>query len=343
MIDKLWISTNDFQVENDSGFRIFRPSYMAGDTEPAEGGVLYSTGTRFVYGSKAVMNTKKFNLTINPNFGLEVHWNPAVIMHNGNNYHKVSESEFRESLNIVSDALIDEGVFFDFESCSIAKLHLANDKEMNEPFPVYVPLFRMLDAKRAKPIEYYNGYYFTNGNRTLVFYGKHEEMQRKGKQADSCSETVMRCEYRLNTRDSVRRFSGFNNIAEIRNASFSTLAELQRNSITDFAFGDISEPSFLSYSHSTEVEILREFRKVFKRNALARYNETRFLLERYGSAENYKSVLLDAGFNRTYVFKHMKAIRKAISFIDRIESANGKTTIGSLYNEVYDRFIREAA
>lgn len=343
MIDKLWISTNDFQVDNDSGFRIFRPSYMAGDTEPAEGGVLYNVGKKFVYGSKAVMNTKKFNLTINPNFGMEVFWNPANIMHNGNNFHKVSESEFQESLNIVSDSLIDAGIYFDFESANIAKLHLANDKEMKEPFPVYVPLFRLLHAKRAKPIEYYNGHYFTNGNRTLVFYGKYEEMQRKGKQDDSCSKTVMRCEYRLNTKDSVRRFAGFDSIAEIRKASFPALAELQRNSITDFAFSDIPEPGFLSYSHKTEVEILKEFKKAFKRNALARYNETRFLLERYGSAENYKSVLLESGFNRTYVFKHMKAIRKAIPFIDRIESANGKTTIGTLYKEIYERFIHEAA
>lgn len=341
MIDKVQIAVSDFKIAQDDNIRIFPASHLAKETD-VTGGVLYQCGSRFIYGSKAVLNDKLWNLTIKPGFGMEVHFNPAVVV-NGNNFYRVNEKEFRKSLDVVSDSLIDQGVYFDFENANITRLDVANDKEMNEPFPVYVPLFRFMNAKRARPIEYENGYYFTNGNRTLVFYDKNAEMVRNKKPV-SGGGNVMRCEYRLCSKDAVNRFAAFgNSITSMRKVAFADLAEFHRNSIANFAFADIPEPETSAYSYNTEKEIILFFKAKYKRNGLAMYHKARAVLERFGSIGNYRDVLLDCGYHRSYVFKHIKAVKQAVSFVEQVESRHGKPSIGSLYAEIHERFIREAA
>lgn len=344
MIDKLQISTSDFSVEDDSQLRIHPASFLVSEEQAySGGGVLYQVGNRFRYGAKASMHSDKFDLTIKPGFGMELHFNPAVVIHQ-NNFIKVTEEEFRQSLDVVSDAVLDSGVLFDLSSSNITRLDIASDREMNESFSNYAQLFRMLKAKRAKPKELENGYYFANGNRTLVFYDKVAQAFIKyGNNPDNPLGYWMRGEYRLCTKDAVKRFAGFDNIASIRNVSFGDLGKFYQNSIQDFVFGSIPKPETQAFSLSMETEILKSFREEFGRGALNRYHETRINLARFGSIENYRAVLLDAGFGKSYVSKVERAVRQSLSIIDLIEAQNGKPSIGRLYEEIYNKFIKQAA
>jgi len=347
MIDKLQVSTANFGIGNDAVLTVVPVSYDTDKQPKAEapaGGVLFERAGIYHYGAKAFKNTDTFNLTINPNFGLEIHWNPAVVIHR-NNFLPVTEKEFRSSIDIIQNQLTDAGIYLDIDAAAITRLDTAQDREMQEPIPAYFQLFRLLQAKRAKPKEMDNGYYFSNGNRQILFYDKLEEMRsRKVMLAPSLnSKNIMRCEYRLRRKDAVRRYAGLNNIADIRKVSFQELERFHRDSIAEFAFTSIPAPDALAFSLKTEIEILAEFKNRFKRNALSLYHEARTNLDRFGSIENYKKSLAAAGFEHSYIYRHSKKILECISVIEEVEGRNGKKNIGSLYQEIYNAFIKAAA
>lgn len=347
MIDKLQVSTANFGIGNDAVLTVVPVSYDTDKQPKAEapaGGVLFERAGIYHYGAKAFKNTDTFNLTINPNFGLEIHWNPAVVIHR-NNFLPVTEKEFRSSIDIIQNQLTDAGIYLDMDAAAIVRLDTAQDREMEEPIPAYYQLFRLLQAKRASNKEMDNGYYFSNGNRQILFYDKLEEMRsRKVMLAPSWnSKNIMRCEYRLRRKDAVRRYAGLNSIADIRKVSFQELERFHRDSIAEFAFTSIPAPDALAFSLKTEIEILAEFKNRFKRNALSLYHEARTNLERFGSIENYKKSLAAAGFEHSYIYRHSKKILECISVIEEVEGRNGKKNIGSLYQEIYNAFIKAAA
>ena len=347
MIDKLQVSTANFGIGNDAVLTVVPVSYDTDKQPKAEapaGGVLFERAGIYHYGAKAFKNTDTFNLTISPNFGLEIHWNPAVVIHR-NNFLPVTESEFRRSIDIIQNQLTDAGIYLDMDAAAIVRLDTAQDREMEEPIPAYYQLFRLLQAKRASNKEMDNGYYFSNGNRQILFYDKLEEMRsRKVMLAPSLNiKNIMRCEYRLRRKDAVRRYAGLNNIADIRKVSFQELERFHRDSIAEFAFTSIPAPDALAFSLKTEIEILAEFKNRFKRNALSLYHEARTNLDRFGSIENYKKSLAAAGFEHSYIYRHSKKILECISVIEEVEGRNGKKNIGSLYQEIYNAFIKAAA
>ena len=345
MIDKLQITTSDFAITDEAIFRIWPASYES-NQEPSEGGVLYECNGRYMYGAKAAMNKERFNVTIKPGFGMEVHFNPAVIMHQ-DNFYQVSESEFKQSLDVVSGLLINNGIHLDMDKTSITRFDIAQDRDMQEPIQAYNQVFRFLHAKRAKPHEYSTAYCFGNGNQQLVFYGKKEEMEfRKVDTSKLAGRNIMRCEYKLLSKDSVARASQYGmdikNIEDLKKVSFGDLSQFCRQRISDFAFTVEPNPNLAAYSLKTEIEIISEFRKRYKRNQLARYHESILNLQRYGGIDNYRYILLAAGFDRTYVYKHIMNVLQSMSNIEGTEG-DGKKTIGELYREVYEAFVKTAA
>ena len=347
MIDKVIVSTADFGIGDDAVLTVVPASYETDNQPKADapaGGVLFERAGIYHYGARAYKNTDNFQLTINTNFGLELQFNPAVVIHR-NNFYPVTESEFRSSLDTIQNNLTDAGIYLDMDTAAITRLDTAQDREMQEPISVYHQLFRLLQAKRAKPREYENGYYFSNGNRQIVFYGKLEEMRRRNVMLSPSldGKNIMRCEYKMITKDAVRRFAGLNSIADIRKVPFQELERFHRDSISEFAFTSIPAPDTLAFSLKTEIEILAEFKSRFKRNALSLYHEARTNLERFGSIDNYKKSLAAAGFERSYISRHTKKIVQCISVIEEVEGSNGKKNIGSLYKEIYEAFIKAAA
>ena len=341
MIDKIQVSTKDYRFSEKANPLIIPSGYYAQQPDDVAESI-FSIGGKSFYGRKAIWNTDIINLTINPAIGMEIHFNPAVVIH-GNNYYPVNESEFHQSLNIVSKSIKEAGYYLDFESANITRLDIAQDRQMQEPFPVYHQLFRLLKAKRANPKEYRTGYYYANGSRQVVFYGKLEQMEMEGKPIPADVSNVMRCEYKLLKKPSVQS-AGFTDIASIRKVPFSEFGRIYRQDVASFAFTDIPEPSGFAYSHIAETEILRRFRQEFKRNALARYTEARCnVLQRFGSIEAYQESLLQAGYHRSYVFRHIRHILKSLSIIEQVEGEKGKPSIGRLYAEIYEKFIKEAA
>jgi len=342
MIDKLEVSTSDFAITEEAIFRIWPASYESNEEDELHGGVLYQQNGRYLYGAKAGMNRDTFNITIKPGFGMQVIFNPAVVIHK-NNFLQVNEDEFHKSIDIIEAELVNNGVHLDLDSANITRLDIAQDRDMQEPIPVYFQLFRMLKAKRAKPKECSDGYYLQNGNRTLLFYDKVQEMLFSKKDVSAIQgRNILRGEYRLLRKDAVRR-AGFTDIASIRRTSFNDLANYYKASVSDFAFTVIPSPDEFAYSLKTEIEILSEFKSRYARNALARYHEARTNLDRFGSIENYRTSLLAAGFDRAYIFRHIKEVIKCIALINEVEGENGKKNIGTLYQEMYEAFIKAAA
>jgi len=342
MIDKIRISTKDYRFSEKANPQIIPFAYYAQEPDAIEG-YIFDIGGKSFYGKKAIWNNDIVNITINPNLGFEAHFNPAVVMHQ-NNYYPIKEGEFQESLDIISKTIKDAGFYLDFESANISRLDIAQDRQMKEPFAVYNQLFRLLKAKRANPAEYSTGFYLRNGSREIVFYDKLEQMKDAGKEIPSGASNVMRCEYKLKNKDSVCRFAGIKDIASMRKITFSELSQFYRNSISEFAFSDIPDSKGFAYSHLTETEIMKEFKSAFARNALARYTEARCnVLQRFGSIEAYEKSLLDAGFHRSYVSRHIKKVLQSLAIIEKVESELGIQSIGRLYAEVREKFVAQAA
>jgi len=348
MIDKVFVTLRDFHISA-------RPklALKLGKIDLETGENLYDfplwknpqTGD-WVTGAGAHRNTDIAKIDIDMR-GLKVEFNPAVVCH-GNNFLKIKDSqELKSSFDTIKALVKDTGIECDFDSGNIQRIDLAKDREMAEPYLTYKQLFRFLEAKRATPRDFGETYYFTNKSRQVSFYDKIHEMESKNiKVADFGidGKNIMRCELRLLNSKTVVRNTGIHSIKALgQGDSFNNLGKVYNDVLSDFVFRDCNKGGQLRFNFLQEIDKLIYFKNTYKRNSLQRYLASygiENVLRDYGSIENFKSVMLQAGYDRTYVFKEMREIQKQVLVIGEInEKYSSKRTVQSLYDEVYSKVL----
>lgn len=347
MVDKVEVTFQDFKVA-DRPKLFLRPAKV--DLQTGQNRDEFALWTQangdILTGSGAHRNTDLASIDIDAR-GLKVSFCPAKVCH-GNNYYKVQNSgELNASFKTVAEIVKDTGIQCDFESGTVCRLDLAKDKEMDEPFQIYRQLFCMLEAKRAKPRDIGESYYFGNRTRQVSFYDKVHEMADKGLNIGEfglINKNVMRCELRLTGAKPVAKYSGMVDIKTLSNAdAFNNLSSTYNSVIADFVFRQKDNGGQMRFNFMREVETLMFFKSTYRRNSIQRYKAFKGIeniFQEFGNIDNFKTLLLQAGYERTYVFREVRELQRQISAVIQIdEKYKNKRTVQSLYDEVYTKML----
>lgn len=279
--------------------------------------------------------------------GLRVQFNPAVVCHKNNFWQIKNSEELNHSFKVVNDIVKDTGISCDFNQAVIYRLDLAKDKEMSERFDSYKRLFCVLNAKRAKPKDLVESYYFGNGSKQVVFYDKVHDMIDKKVDISGfgiADKNIMRCEMKLLKKESVAKHSGMVTIEEIsKKDSFDMLDGIYKRMISDFVFRQKEDFQQLRFNFENQVELLKFYKSKYMRTGLDKYMAFKGLeniLVELGSIENFKQALIEAGYDRTYVWRRsIKISQEIAAVIDINDKYKEKRTIQSLYDEIYTKLL----
>jgi hypothetical protein len=188
-IDKLTLSTSEFDVSNNVWLNISPNLKKSGETEiqptylfnsPNGDGELITN-----YGTKAFINTDKYNLTIKP-YGNKIQ---SVLQMNPSKFYSeltIDSNQINDMVMSVHNDLKDKGIFINLDSALTSRLDLSVDAQLNYKFREYADLIQgKTELKRTNSIDYKDTKTFGTGKQTMQFStydkGKENEVQLYGK------------------------------------------------------------------------------------------------------------------------------------------------------------------
>jgi len=214
MIDTLAVFIQDFTVKPDSKIVIQPSPYILGSGELTSDRPLIESEGVSVGGSKAYLNTERFNLTVFDKESASLHFSlPKVLA--GDNYKPLSKKEAEQSINTVSKDLWESGFHTDINKSSITRIDTFRNVITEESYPQYADLFRILRGRRMERREYEGGFLWENTQRALCVYNKIAEMKVKKVDTGNYPINTMRFEHRLLKKRKVAKVLGFSAAGEI--------------------------------------------------------------------------------------------------------------------------------
>jgi hypothetical protein len=295
------------------------------------------------YGSKAVLNTQKINLTIKPfqeNVYARVQFSAPKQLRDSN-YQAITEEELSTSLKKVESELASNGIETCIDNASISRLDINKDILPEENIESYSRLFSLLQANRVKDKNTYgvNGWLFKNGRTEYCIYNKLEEMVNNKKDITGLPETL-RFEHRCLKSSKVKEFYKFTTISDLKKYGFNALEEKQAQTWKDNFFKyDIEEIETIVESQlRTEMEY---FQAKYGSRFLSRYLSTYgafYIASLSGGIEVLKSALRNMECSRLQIYRAERKLTEAIFEHEAMKpEAISRKSLGSLYSELKEK------
>lgn len=339
-IDKLHLWTRDFLIDDRSRLRV-RPSVFDCNTgEMINDFMLFKTRNGdAVHGSNAFLNDDLFYADINID-GLRVNLNPSIVQY-GNNFFSVDYNGLKETIKTVQSRLDDSGVNCELKDCDISRLDIQRTIPTEHIFLQYNPVFDFMKfGTMHDKKNHIDGYTAGNLSRQVCAYDKMLEMQRKKIDTSFVQDkNVMRFEYRFRNRRTVRTDCQVAKLRDLmRKDSFNNLSPLYKQNVESL-FSEIPKESQI-FCYETEVELLREMKRRYKRNAFYRYMISyafdywrRHLI----TPDVLKRIMRDADYDRGFIHKQMIQINKLRNVMT--DSRRTDTTVYSLADEIRSKLV----
>ena len=83
------------------------------------------------------------------------------------------------------------------------------------------------------------------------------------------------------------------------------------------------------------------YREKYPRNAVHNWladNSLDVIIGKFGSLENLRMCLLDAGFAQKYTFRVIKELKERMQFASFFQTKNKEENLTNLYNEIFTKF-----
>lgn len=336
-IDKIAVVTKEFKVLDGHLLTIQPSAYRPNDPDQKEESTLFGNQK----GKKAFFNHTAFNTTIDQR-GIVISLNPSKSLHP---YHLTNnDSEIRQVWDFVRDEMKDAGILIPPDNeLKLARLDMAVNRQMAFPVQFYAPVFQSLKGKRMMNKEYPSSYYFSNNQREINFYDKTEEVTQRG-EGITIDPRLMRGELRAKKTDSIGRMYRFNSLEEMfKSGGEYRLAKYKQSLVSQiFAEGNRQDQlSIFSLDYERELEVLRMYREKYPRNAVHNWladNSLDVIIGKFGSLENLRMCLLDAGFAQKYTFRVIKELKERMQFASFFQTKNKEENLTNLYNEIFTKF-----
>ena len=214
MIDTLKVFIQDFTVKPDSKIVIQPSPYILGSGELTSDHPLIESEGVSVGGSKAYLNTDKFNLTIHDKSRAFLQCSlPKVIA--GDNYKSLNKAEAEKAINSVGQELWESGFHTDINKGNISRIDTFRNVITEEPYLQYADLFRILRGKRKLKRDYGSTFLWHNTQEQLTIYDKIAEMKIKKVDTRNYPINTMRFEHRLLNKRKAAKVLGFSAVEAI--------------------------------------------------------------------------------------------------------------------------------
>jgi len=339
-VDKILLTTDHFKVSDRCSFRIKQGDIVDGEIVES---LLFYDNKGDVKGTKAIYNSLLANVTIDPR-GLKLEYNPSKLLHP---YHLNNDNQsLKEITNAIRADLKDKGILLGMDAeLSVSRLDLARNEQMSRPIGFYAPLFSSLKGKRQSNKEYPNSYYFYNKSQEANFYDKEKALdyEYKGRNVPEIEKQTMRGELRAKKRDSVGRIYRFNDFATLLKSSPEYRIERYKGHLKSQLFSTnnpLQTTMFPDYQRN--IEYLKALKEKLSRGAVQQYIQSKgidTLLSEVGTLENFRMMLLEAGYERKYSYKIITSLKDQLHQVAMFYGDTKEENISSLYNEVFEKFV----
>lgn len=346
MLDKLKVYTTDFKVGKNAPLQVKQGvlDCLTGEVKGISNLYTDQAGQE-VSGASAYMNTDHFNLDIS-NKGLFITFTPAKVLF-GNNFYSVTSDQNKIVCQQIQQELEQNDIHLNLGQSKLSRVDIAKNAQTKQPFSVYNSLFSLLTARRMTPVSYGETHSFRNESREVLFYDKLYELTQQGvdlKSLDIPKSNVMRSELRLRSHRVVKRDTELDQLDQLYSREvYEDLRGRYKKIIADLVFHQKEGQDKVVFNYSQEVELLLFMKEKYSRNAIMRYLSLTGLenvLQVFGSLENFRKVLLGAGFERSYVWRQVRDLEENLKFKSQVKSAHRKdSSISALYEELYSKFV----
>jgi len=346
MIDKLHLFTDDFEVGEKPLIKIGQGNLNQNTRVLDNYYLLYTDKSgNDIYGSKAYRNTEFYNMDIKPGGKIYVRFNPSKVVY-GNNFNLIDSDQLKIAVNQVQEDLKDSEIYIDLNKTKISRIDLCKNINTDQPVNMYGELFNYITGKRMTKNEYPSGWLFKNGSREICFYDKIRQLLEVYKIRP---ETIgvdniptMRGEIRVIGSRTVKRDVPYIRPGELYNkSSFDELEYTRKHLIKDIVFNS-SYDDKLKFNFKREVDLLRALKQETGRGAVGRFIQSlgaEQILERLGSLENFRTILLEVGYHEKSTYRYKKMIKDLLDIKSKVDKKHDTDTITNLYEEITNKFL----
>lgn len=326
-VDKIWLSTRDFQVRDGSllGSTIKTKQGQKEADLPVilrdEQGKCFK-GQQLEYRGQGKID---FYLGINQK-GLSLQFNPSKVYHP---YNLMNDVNDLSTINKqISDELNEVGIRLNTLDCNLSRLDLAKQDFMKRDLITYYPVFEFLDGKRMRGQSYQTGYTFMNGRHESCFYDKGEELKLQS------IKGLFRAENRWKDTTLIRRSLGYSNFKDFLSSDCYEWTEHYNKYLDDKIFRKPKQGFIFDFDD--QLSRLKYYKEK-GRNAINNFLvETSLdsLLIYFGSINVLWTLMQEAGFSRQQIHNEKVRITEIIKSKSRGKSIN----VAILINEIRDKF-----
>jgi len=346
MLDTVKVHSRDFEVGTDSPLEIRQGIINHSTGEEKNSFFLFKDRSgNYVNGAGAYLNHNLFNLDINKN-GMFLKFTPAKVFY-GCNYYSVNNNQLKLVTDEIQEELKRSDIHIDLKETALSRVDLARNIHTDKPIPAYQEMFSFLSGQRMKSVAYPEYYRYGNRSRQIVFYDKISELTNFQKininDFDIPDKNTLRGELRFLSGSVCKRDLPYTKLGDLyKKSNYEDIKDSYKYYLKKLVFKSGVKDEKVKFHFNKEVEILQEMRKAFKRNAINEYFNHRnfnFILNVFGSLDNFRSVLIEAGFERTYVYRRLKKLEKGFYIVEKIEEKYNKDRITNLYEEITNKFL----
>lgn len=337
-IDKISLTTKEFKVLDGHLLTIQPSAYRPNDPDQKEESILFGNQK----GKKAFFNHTAFNTTLDPG-GISISFNPSKILHP---YHlNNNESEIRQVWDFIREELKTAGVLIPNDNeLKVWRVDIAKNDQMKFPSRFYAPVMQSLKGKRMEA-NVYPGCHTWGTKKTLdiQMYDKTEEVVRL-KSNIEIDPRIMRCEIRAKTRDSVARVFKLDDLDTLLNVGSEYRIEKYNQLLVNRIFADgnrADQLALFDIDYEKELAIMKLYKEKYPRNAVVKWmaqNGYDALISKFGNLENWRYMLLDAGFHPKSTFRIKTELTKEMQSASFLQTKNKEQNLTNLYNELFTKF-----
>jgi hypothetical protein len=94
--------------------------------------------------------------------------------------------------------------------------------------------------------------------------------------------------------------------------------------------------------YQRNIEYLKALKEKLSRGAVQQYIQSKgidTLLSEVGTLENFRMMLLEAGYERKYSYKIITSLKDQLHQVAMFYGDTKEENISSLYNEVFEKFV----
>ena len=345
MLDTVKLQLKDYEITDFSTLEVQPARYVSGTGEVVSEFPLFKNSSgKVFYGSKAFLNTPKWNLTVKPvNYSPSgtacyIHFSVPGI-HNGNNFYSVGEQGTEAVINQVEQQLTENGIKTNLQNAQLSRVDTFKNIQADQSFESYSTLFQLLKCNRGIKRDYGTTFLLSNSQQEFTVYDKLVEMQNKGISTADFPENTQRYEHRLLNRNKINSVYGFSAVADIFKGGYAVIKEKQLESWKKSLFSYSVEEVVSLGSKQLEQEMAlfkSKFGSTWFQWFLKSYGA--YYLAKFAGVEVVKVALENLEADRMKVWRTVKLLEQAKREIDFVKTEEkSQRTVAELYQELQEK------